>query len=115
MRTVQLQFAGSGSCLKVLVAESWLSRLIGLLRYNRIDNETGLWLVPCSSIHTMWMRFSIDVVFLDAECKVLKVKENVRPFGFCVAPKGTESVLEVAAMNANRLGFAVNDKIKLKQ
>lgn len=100
--------------LSVFVADTWLSRLVGLLRFNKIDNYTALWLKPCASIHTMWMRFNIDVVFLDESCKVLKIKENVRPFSFVFAPKGTASVLEVAAFNAKQLGFSVNTPIKLQ-
>ena len=103
-----------GEQLKVLLANRWLSRLVGLLRFNRLDNNTGLLLVPCGSIHTMWMRFSIDVLFLDKEHKVLKIEENVRPFRFRMAPSGTWAVLELAAFNAKRLGFHVNESIQLK-
>ena len=100
--------------LSVLVADTWLSRLVGLLRYNRIDNSTGLWLLPCGSIHTMWMRFSIDAVYLDECGKILKIKENIKPFRFDFAPEGTSSVLEVAANNAKQLGFSVNETLDLK-
>ena len=99
----------------LLVADNWINRLIGLLRYNKIDQNTALWLTPCASIHTMWMRFSIDVIFLDKSHKVLKISENVRPFLFRVAPPNTCSVIEVAAHNAKRLGFNVNKVVNLQQ
>lgn len=62
----------------------------------------------------MWMRFSIDVIFLDKNHKILKIEENVAPFSFRMAPAGTHSVLELAAHNSMRLGFRVNEKIKLE-
>lgn len=115
MREMSLPLCQDKASLTVLVADTWFDRLIGLIRFSGLDDKTALWLKPCSSVHTMWMRFSIDVVFLDANCKVLKIKENLVPFWFGVAPKGTDSVLEVAAHNAKRLGFAVNKTINLQQ
>ncbi len=48
-----------------------------------LDQQAGLLLTNCRSIHTLWMRFSIDVVFLNARWEVLEVHRNVRPWRIC--------------------------------
>lgn len=98
--------------IRVFVAESWLQRLVGLIGRRTLGQDDALLLAPCGSIHTMWMRFSIDVVFLDQGLNVLKTRENVKPFRFCVAPKGTHMVLELAAGNVKRTGIHLEQTLK---
>jgi hypothetical protein len=62
-----------------------------------ILKEEGLLLVPGGSIHTLGMRFPIDVVFLNRQMRILGLAEHVRPWRIRVAPKGTRRVLELAA------------------
>ena len=100
--------------LSILVADTWLTRLIGLMGRRQLSALTGLWLKPCGSIHTMWMRFSIDVLYLDAANKVLKIKENLKPFRLDFAPRGTVSVIELPAFSVAELGFRVGDTIEAK-
>ena len=69
-------------------------------------------LQPCGSVHSMGMRFAIDVIFLDKDGKVLKIKENMRPLRFCFAPKNTFSVLELASGNAKRTGIHLEQTLK---
>ncbi len=76
-------------------ADSWRQRLIGLLTHNNMQQGEGLWLRPCQSIHTLGMKFSIDVVFLDKQNCIKKMACNIRPFRFCWSVKGTQSVLEL--------------------
>ena len=61
----------------------------------------------------MWMRFSIDVVFLDESHKILRICENVKPFQFRMAPPGTCSVLELAAFNAKRVRLEVGEALAI--
>ena len=51
-------------------------------------------IAPCSAVHTCFLRFPLDLVFLDADCTVLKVAENVPPWRF-VACRGAKAVLEL--------------------
>ena len=94
------------------MANTWLSRLVGLLNRSGLPDDEALVLMPCASIHTLWMRFSIDVVFLDEAGVVLGVRENLRPFRFCIAPKGTQAVLELASGNAKRTGINLDHELK---
>jgi uncharacterized membrane protein (UPF0127 family) len=57
-------------------------------------------LMPCGSIHTFWMRFAIDVVMLDRNCRVLAVRQRVRPWRIVTAVRGTHSILELPAGSA---------------
>ena len=50
---------------KVRTASTFLSRLVGLLWAAAIEDGEGLWIVPCRSVHTLWMRYPIDVAILD--------------------------------------------------
>ena len=98
--------------LEVFMADSWLKRLIGLLNRSDLPDNHGLLLQPCSSIHTVGMRFRIDAVFLDDDGRVLGIRENIGPFRFCIAPKGTTAVLELASGNAKRTGINLEQVIK---
>ena len=98
--------------LQVIMADSWLKRLIGLLNRSHLADNEGLVLMPCASIHTVGMRFSMDAVFLSSEGVVLGIRENIRPFRFCIAPKGTQAVLELASGNAKRTGINLEQVLK---
>lgn len=79
---------------KTVIAESFRQRLFGLMGRTSLPNGE-VWIFPrCRSIHTGCMRMAIDVVFLDAEHRVLSVEKAVRPWRLLRGPKGTQSVLE---------------------
>lgn len=98
MKTLELRTA-DGRCIarQVRMACSFGSRCVGLLRHRSIPEQEGLLLVPGGSIHTLGMRFSIDVVFLNCQMRVLELMEQVPPWRVCLAPRGTGRVLELAA------------------
>ena len=83
----------------------------GLLGRRALSQDEGLLLEPASTIHTWFMRFPIDVVFLDRELRVLRVAESVRPWRFA-AKRGAKSVLELAAGAAGRAGLRVGDVLR---
>lgn len=93
----------------VKVADTFLSRLIGLLSRSGIGVGEGLLITPCASIHTFFMRFTIDVIFLDNTNKVLGFSSSVKPNRVRFAPRGTHSVLEVAEGNVIRTGIHLDD------
>jgi uncharacterized protein len=88
---------GKHSFARVRVAGTFLTRFVGLLKRSRLDVDEGLLFVPGGSIHTMWMRFAIDVIFLDERWVILRVAARVRPWRYLRAPPGTRFVLELAA------------------
>jgi len=62
-----------------VLAESFLSRLRGLLGRDGLEPGSGLVLEPCTSVHMWGMRFALDVVHLDKRGKVLRVLPNLKP------------------------------------
>ncbi len=100
----RLVIAGADSLLRVRVAATWASRAIGLLATERLDDPCGLWIKPCRSIHTCWMRYSIDVVFIDGDGRVTKIVPELRPWHMAACRRG-RSTLELRAGLARRLGL----------
>ena len=60
-------------------ADRLRARLLGLYRHRNLSLGDGVWLVPCNNIQTIGMKYSIDVVFLDAEHRVVRVYTRVKP------------------------------------
>jgi uncharacterized membrane protein (UPF0127 family) len=90
--------------LDIRTASSFLQRLAGLLGRCGLAPHEALWLVPCSNIHTAFMRFTIDAVFLDREGVVVAVVPGLRPWRAAAALRA-HSCLELAAGTAQRLGL----------
>ena len=62
------------------LADKGEKRRKGLLGRNRLAPGEGLWITPCEAVHTFWMRFPIDLVYLDRNHRIKKVRCNVRPW-----------------------------------
>lgn len=62
------------------VAESFSSRLIGLMFKEKFENADGLMIDPCRSIHTCFMKYPLDIVFLSKEDKVVKIVRCLQPW-----------------------------------
>ncbi|MHB2026614.1 MAG: DUF192 domain-containing protein [Elusimicrobiota bacterium] len=73
------------------------TRARGLLGRDSLEPSEGLWIVPCSMIHTWFMRFPIDAVFLDRDLKVVRVMENLKPWRASPWVWRSRSVLELPA------------------
>jgi uncharacterized membrane protein (UPF0127 family) len=97
-------------CERCDVADRLPSRLRGLLGRAGIEPGEGLLIEPCSSIHTFFMRFPIDAVFLDGERRVLKVRPHIGPWRLAGA-RGARTVLELAAGEAERRGVAPGERL----
>ncbi len=62
------------------MADSFFARLTGLLATGSLKEGSGIVLKPCTQIHTFFMRFSIDVIFVDKDFNVLHVIEDMKPW-----------------------------------
>lgn len=62
------------------IAESFFGRMQGLLGRKSLAADQALWIKPCNNIHTFFMKFTIDCVFINKTYKVEKVFSKVRPF-----------------------------------
>ncbi|HWN21088.1 MAG TPA: DUF192 domain-containing protein [Gaiellaceae bacterium] len=90
------------------VATSFISRFLGLMGTAQLPHGSGLLFPGSRSVHTHFMRFPIDVVFLDSDRRIVSVAPELRPWRFATA-KGGDSVLELAAGECERLGLAEGD------
>ena len=90
------------------VASSFASRFRGLMGASALPAGEGMLFRGTSSVHTHFMRFPIDVVFLDDERRIVSISHALRPWRFASA-KGSRSVLELAAGECARLGVAEGD------
>jgi len=80
---------------KVIIANTFLTRLKGLLGRSEIPKNTVLILTPCRQVHTFFMRFPIGVVFLNKQGVVLH-KEVLKPWRVSKLVKDAAMVVEVA-------------------
>lgn len=80
----------------VLRTSNIFDRLKGLLGSTPLMQHQGMWIEPCSSVHTFFMGYDIDLVFLDASGTVCKTVENIRPWSMSTCA-GARSTLELAA------------------
>jgi len=105
---------GTVACDRCTVADRMLPRMRGLLGRKSLPAGEGMLIRPAPSIHTFFMRFPIDVVFLSRQGEVLKIAEHVAPWR-ARSCRHSYAVLELAAGEAGRYGFAVGDRIDTVQ
>jgi len=98
-------------CEPCVVAESFAARLCGLLGRRGLPAGEGMLIRRESSVHTFFMRFAIDVVFLDEHDRVLRIDPDVGPWRL-KACRRARSVLELAA--GASAGLSVGDRIELR-
>lgn len=80
----------------ILVAANPVTRLIGLMFKERPSGD-GLLLEPCNSIHTFFMRYSLDVVFLSKSNEIVKIIRNLKPWRMTWIYFGARKTLELPA------------------
>jgi uncharacterized membrane protein (UPF0127 family) len=96
------------------LATAWRDRLVGLMGRRSLGPDEGLVIRPCESIHTLWMRFPIDVVFLDAGGTVVAVFPRVRPFRLRFGGGWAHAVVEGPLGMIERSGTRTGDRIVLE-
>jgi uncharacterized membrane protein (UPF0127 family) len=95
------------------VADSSESRRTGLLKHTSLAPGDGLWIVPCESVHSFFMKFTIDVLYLDRQHKVKKARSEMVPWraSACLT---AHSVLELPAGTIARTGTVAGDQLEIK-
>ncbi|HWL07082.1 MAG TPA: DUF192 domain-containing protein, partial [Planctomicrobium sp.] len=94
------------------LANDWWSRFRGLQFRRELSPETGLLLLPCCSIHTHWMRFAIDVLWLNRSGEIMQVDRSVSPWRMIVTKHRSHAVLEIAACGVDA---AIGDRIAVSE
>lgn len=107
--------APSGRLLaQAVVADRPLARMVGLLRHRSLPAGDGMVLRPCNSVHTWFMRFAIDVLFLDRRSVVLRSVDTLRPFRLSWGGWKAASAIELPAGTLREAGVAVGDVIRFE-
>jgi hypothetical protein len=86
----------------------------GLLGRQGLDPGGGLWIIPTEAIHTFWMKFAIDLVFLDRKRRVTKVVPRLKPFRLAMSWRAY-SVVELPAGVAELTRTEAGDQIEKKE
>jgi uncharacterized membrane protein (UPF0127 family) len=105
----------SGECFadKIEIAATFFQRLIGLLGRRSLDENQGLYFPGVRSIHTLFMKFPIDVLFLDDAFTVVKKVHCLRPYRWAMGMRKTRNTLELSCGTLEKFSIAVGDKISL--
>lgn len=95
------------------MADTPFARMKGLLGRKDLGAGQGLLIRRTWSVHTLFMRFPIDVVFLDRDMRILSIRVNLKPWR-AAARRGATSVLELPAGECDRRGTVVGDVLRLE-
>lgn len=96
---------------RILMADTFWTRAKGLLGRKGLHKGEGLIITPCSSIHSFWMRFPFDAVFLDKNQVVIRAVSGVLPFRILQA-KGSRHVVELPAGSIDLYKIQVNHRMR---
>ena len=96
------------------IADTSAKRRMGLLKRSGLAPGEGLWILPCESVHTFFMKFPIDLVYLDKKCAVRKVRHAVGPWRMS-ACFTAHSILELPAGAARASGTIAGDQLEIER
>src|SRR5262249_48303177 len=94
-------------------ADTFLTRLLGLLRRKRLAPEEALWLVPGKAVHTVGMKFPIDVIFIDRESRVVAVVPSLPPNRATRVYLGAHSILELPKGTIHKSRTEAGDRLDI--
>jgi uncharacterized membrane protein (UPF0127 family) len=96
---------------KVAKADKFLTRVVGLLKRRHLGPEEALWLVPSKGIHTLGMKFPIDVIFLDKDKRVVNLVPSLAPYSATGIHLKAHSVLELPSGTIMKSHTEVGDQL----
>ena len=97
----------------VAPATSFTLRLLGYMGRATPPAGHALYLAPCRSIHTCFMRFPIAVIFLDRNLRIVKLIHNLRPWRIALGPSSTAGIIELPAGNSILSAIHPGDTLEL--
>ena len=98
---------------KVRKADNFLTRLVGLLKRTNLGPEEALWLMPSKGIHTIGMKFPIDVVFLNRNNHVVGLMSGLGPNRISAIHFTGYSVLELPSGTIKKSGSEIGDQFEI--
>ena len=99
---------------KIHRADPFAARFKGLLGKRSLASGEGLIISPCNSVHTFFMAIPIDVIFLDAENRVLHIDGSLAPWRMSRLHLSATSVIELPAQMARATATDLNDQLRIE-
>lgn len=112
MNNTELKRNGEVLIPRVSIATGFFHRFMGLMGKKDLKKDEALCFPRCNSIHTFFMRFPIDVVFLDRNGVVLKVVSGLKPWRLLLPVLKAKHIIEMKPTLASELGIELGDKIE---
>lgn len=110
--TITEKFSINGATLDVELADTFVKRFCGLMLRRHLPEGRGLLLAPCDGVHMLFMRFAIDVVYLDKDLRVKKIVRKLRPWLGLSVCFGAWGALELPSGAAERLELVVGQQFR---
>ncbi len=105
--------SGVALAARVVRASDPFARGIGLLNRSAVSSDEGLWISNCSAVHTLGMRATIDLYFLDRNGRVTKIASAIPPHRLSISCREAHSVVELGAADCAR-AVRLGDKLVLE-
>jgi uncharacterized membrane protein (UPF0127 family) len=90
---------------EIQLAETFFERLVGLISTSSLPESKGLWIKNCNSIHTCFMQFTIDCIFLDKDLVIKKICKQVEPWRMTWPVWSAYSVIELESGQIEKWGL----------
>lgn len=97
----------------VISARSFFMRAKGLLGRANLDANSAMWIQPCNNVHTFFMQFPIDVVFVDSNLVVRALYRDLQPWRVVPFVWGAHSAIELATGGIERAQIEVGDQLNV--
>src|SRR5690348_7237874 len=94
------------------VADTFWTRGVGLLNRKGLDEGEGLIIIPNNSVHCFFMRFTIDVVFISKEQKIVYIYPKMKPWRVSKIVGKAHYVIELSGGTVERIGAQVGDEVE---
>jgi uncharacterized membrane protein (UPF0127 family) len=111
MATLESKTRNSKLISNLDVADNIWTRGKGLLGTRELPENQALWIHDCNSIHTFFMNYAIDCVFLTQDLRVISIKNNIKPWKMILPQWGAHSVVEMKAGLATSLGIKLGEEL----
>lgn len=106
--------SGRAVAERVRIANTHWTRFRGLIGTRGLAADEGLWIVPCRQVHMFWMRYPIDVAFLDDDLQVVGLQAELRPWRISSAFSAARSVIELASGTLAARGIQVGARLAIE-
>jgi hypothetical protein len=98
---------------KIQTTKNLWQKGMGVIGWRDFGDKNGLLLTNTNSIHTFFVRFSLDLVFLDQKMKIIRLVENLKPFSFSPIVWKARHVLEMPAGSIKKSSLKTGDSVHL--